>query len=575
MSNPFTWLKETVLEVGACLSMPAHRLILPLAGFLTFWLASNAWAQSNAPAMVSAAPGQYFVRKEYSPHPLPKFSDLRDQLPSPIYDEHPDWVRMYWKAWELAFNNFHEPASGSGFVSQFIDAAFNQNIFLWDTCFMTMFCNVAYPLVPGIGSLDNFYAKQHTDGEICREIGRATGVDYAEWVNREDKGLFSRWGWNGAPNAPVIYRGRATPQPPPLLTLDALNHPIFAWAELESYRMTGDVERLNLVYEPLLHYYRALEKYLQQGNGLFMTDWASMDNSPRNPFLKNGGCGMDISCQMVLFARNLAEIARVLGKAGEARALEREAERVKKLINQRMWDDQRRFYFDLTQNDSHAPVKTIAAYWALLARIATLSQARALVAELQNPKTFARLHCPPTLAADEKDFDPAGGYWRGAVWAPTTTLVIRGLENYGYDSLAREIALNHLTNIGRVFLETGTIWENYAPDSAKPGKPAKPDFVGWSGIGPILYLLEYGIGLKPNAPANELVWELRSSARQGCERFRFNGHVVSLTAAPAEEDPRKMTISVKSDGAFKLRLAHDGQSKRIQVKRGEQTFVLP
>ena len=170
---------------------------------------------------------------------------------------------MYWKAWELAFNNFHEPASGSGFVSQFIDAAFNQNIFLWDTCFMTMFCNVAYPLVPGIGSLDNFYAKQHTDGEICREIGRATGVDYAEWVNREDKGLFSRWGWNGAPNAPVIYRGRATPQPPPLLTLDALNHPIFDWAELESYRMTGDVERLNLVYEPLLHYYRALEKYLQ------------------------------------------------------------------------------------------------------------------------------------------------------------------------------------------------------------------------------------------------------------------------------------------------------------------------
>jgi len=62
---------------------------------------------------------------------------------------------------------------------------------------------------------------------------------------------------------PVIYRGRATPQPPPLLTLDALNHPIFDWAELESYRMTGDVERLNLVYEPLLHYYRALEKYLQ------------------------------------------------------------------------------------------------------------------------------------------------------------------------------------------------------------------------------------------------------------------------------------------------------------------------
>ncbi len=64
---------------------------------------------------------------------------------------------------------------GSGFVSPFIDAAFNQNIFLWDTCFMTMFCNYAHPYVPGICSLDNFYAKQHADGEICREINRTTG----------------------------------------------------------------------------------------------------------------------------------------------------------------------------------------------------------------------------------------------------------------------------------------------------------------------------------------------------------------------------------------------------------------
>ena len=86
-------------------------------------------------------------------------------------------MTMYWKAWEIGFGNFHEPHPGSGYVSQFIDAAFNQNIFLWDTCFMTMFCNVAHPLVPGIGSLDNFYAKQYEDGEICRgSIGRPAWI---------------------------------------------------------------------------------------------------------------------------------------------------------------------------------------------------------------------------------------------------------------------------------------------------------------------------------------------------------------------------------------------------------------
>ena len=125
-----------------------------------------------------ATQGGAFAKKTYQPHPLPQFAELRDKLPAPVFGENPEWVTMYWKAWELAFRNFHEPAAGSGYVSQFIDAAFNQNIFLWDTCFMTLFCNYGHPLVPGIGSLDNFYAKQYDDGEICREINRTTGRDY-------------------------------------------------------------------------------------------------------------------------------------------------------------------------------------------------------------------------------------------------------------------------------------------------------------------------------------------------------------------------------------------------------------
>ena len=553
-----------------------------LAASLTVWCAPSPAAQSNNAPRQVVSQGRYFARKQYTPQPLPKFSELRDRLPSPIYDEHPEWVALYWKGWELAFKNFHEPAAGSGFVSQFIDAAFNQNIFLWDTCFMTMFCNYGHPLVPGIASLDNFYAKQYDDGEICREIGRATGQDYPDWTNREGTPLFSRWGWNlgqpGLPadrNAPVTYQSRAVPEPPPRLTLDALNHPILAWAEWESYRVTGDASRLRLVFEPLVQYYRALQKYLRQGNGLYITDWASMDNSPRNPYLKNGGCGVDISCQMVLFARHLALMAKRVGPPEAARQFDREADQLSRLINRLLWDDPGKFYFDLTLDGKRAPVKTVAAYWALLAGVASRSQARSLVAELQNPNTFSRLHRVPTLAADEKTFDPNGGYWRGAVWAPTTTMVIRGLENFGHHDLARELALNHLEVMGQVFQQTGTIWENYAPDSAQPGRPAKRDFVGWSGIGPMVYLLEFAVGLKPDAPRNELRWELRGTQRLGCERFRFNGHVVSVLAQPATNQAGPFTVTVKSDGPFKLVISHQGRRKSCQVRAGEQTFALP
>lgn len=533
------------------------------------------FAQADTPPGSGSPAGAFFPKKEYRPHPLPTFAGLRDELPAPIYDEKPAWIAMYWKAWELACRNFHDPKPQSHFVSQFIDAAFNENIFLWDTCFMTMFCNVAHPLVPGIASLDNFYARQHEDGEICREINRSTGMDYGAWVNQAGRPLFSRNGWlPQQTNAPVVYRDRAVPQPPPHLTLDALNNPLPAWAELESYRVTGDRGRIAMVYEPLKHYYRALQQYLRQGNGLYVTDWASMDNSTRNRFIANGGVTVDTSCQMVLFARNLATMAELLGEPAESRAFAREAEELSGTINRLMWDPERRFYFDLTLDGRRAPVKTVAAFWALLGRVASGDQAGSLLAELRNPKTFARPCRVPTLAADEPGYDPAGGYWQGAVWAPTTMMVIRGLEFYGYHDEARLIALNNLDMVSRVFQQTGTIWENYAPEAAKPGQPAKGDFVGWSGLGPIEWLLEFAIGLKPDAPRNELVWELRSPQRQGCERYRFNGHIISLLAQPDQGADGKSTITIKSNGAFALQLRKGARHQMVEVHPGEQTLAF-
>jgi hypothetical protein len=525
--------------------------------------------------------GKYFQRKVYVPAPLPTFEGTRPLLPAPVFDQDSLLVRLYWKAWEIAFKNFHEPASSSGFVSQFIDAAFNDNIFLWDTAFMTMFCNVAFPLVPGIASLDNFYIKQHPTGEICREIQRNTGLDFVYWVNAEDSTLFSRWGWIFPParQGSVIYRGRTAPTPNPRLTLDAMNHPILAWAELESYHLTGDTSRLRLIWDPLVQYYKAYQVYLRQGNGLYTTDWASMDNSPRNAFLNQGGTGIDISSEMVLFARNLAEIARLLGKESEARHYTKEADELSGRINRLMWSRTKKFYYDLTLDGEQAPVRTVAAYWTLLARVASPAQAKDLVKELQNPETFGRLDPVPTCAANEPGYLSIGGYWKGAVWAPTNTMVIRGLENYGYDDLARSIALRHLCIVADVFAKTGTIWENYAPDAKEPGRHVDSalvakDFVGWSGISPILYFLEYGVGLKPNAARNELTWRIESAGRVGCERYRFNGHVTTLLAEPAKKEG-SVVLSIASDGAFKLIVRYHEKKMHFDVRKGQNRFVIP
>jgi len=523
--------------------------------------------------------GIFFTKKQYDSHPLPRYEETKDLLPAPIYDENPLWIETYWKTWELAFKNFHAPAERSGFVSQFIDAAFNANIFLWDTAFMTMFLNVAHPLVPGISSLDNFYAKQHSTGEICREINRTTGIDFEPWRNIENLPLFSRWGFDEYSNqshAEVVYKNREVPTPNPKLTLDALNHPIAAWAEMESYHWTGDKKRLEMVREALIKYYEALEKYLRQGNGLYITDWASMDNSPRTPCLEKGGTAIDISSEMVLFARNLAGLSTALGDAEEAEHFTSEADSLAALINQKMWDEEKKFYFDLTIDEELCPIKTIAAFWTLISRTATAERAQYLAEQLQNPNTFGRLHPVPSLSADEDEYYPAGGYWSGAVWIATNTMVIKGLEQYGYHTLAKEIALKHLDAMSIVFQKTGSIWENYAADSIKEGVNTNgavvvKDLVGFSGVTPILLFLEYGIGLKPDAPKNELIWEISSDKRCGCERFRFNGHVVDLLAEPKENSTQ---MTVHSNGEFLLKVFNKGNTGSFSIVKGINSFSL-
>ncbi|NYE05864.1 glycogen debranching enzyme [Bacillus niacini] len=533
--------------------------------------------------------GQFFKKKTYQDTPIIPFSEARRLIPEPICENYPIEIDCYWRTWELAYQNVYAPTKESGFVSNFVDAAFNDDIFMWDTAFITMFCNLAHPFIPGIRSLDNFYCKQFDNGEIPREVVRETGDDFSKWVNHDRKPLHSYFhnhyqhrGLHGA--QPPKYDDMHHPklgrevETPPYLTLDNLNHPIMAWAELESYQQTGDFERLELVWRPLFKYYGALCYHLYNQYGLFVTDWASMDNSPRNKYL---GSGVDISCEMVLFARNLIEMAQIISAKSETielevteaiKRLESDVRKFTESINGLMWDEKKGFYFDITDDGERAPVKTIAAFWSLLAEVATKEQATRLIEWLEDPKTFNRVHRVPTLAADEKDYNPKGGYWQGSVWAPTNQMVVRGLEKYGYDELAKEIAINHLENVVQVFEDTGTIWENYAPDSVTAGDANNVDFVGWSGIAPILYFVEYRLGIRGNAPRNELTWNIDMSLGEiGCNRYWFNGKTIHLLAVPQEDGT--VNVKAESDGPITLRVKVDGREQMVELN-GHLQFIL-
>ncbi len=60
------------------------------------------------------------------------FEQARKVLPAPFWEGHQDQVDMYWHAWKIAIGNIRQPQEGSGFVSPYLDVAYNGNIFMWD-----------------------------------------------------------------------------------------------------------------------------------------------------------------------------------------------------------------------------------------------------------------------------------------------------------------------------------------------------------------------------------------------------------------------------------------------------------
>ena len=422
----------------------------------------------------------------------PVFEQIKDDLPQPFWDANPDAIGCYWKAWEIAFGNLRKSTAENGFVANFIDPAFNNRIFMWDTAFILMFGRYGTRAFDFQRSIDNFYAHQHSDGFICREINESDG---AEIFHRFDPS-------STGPN-------------------------IFPWSEWEYYLNFADKERLKRVFPPLLAFYQWFRTYRSWPDGTYYSSgWGcGMDNQPRLPqgCHVNWGHGhmswIDTTLQSILAGKILIQMADVLGRCDDVRDIEKEIERLTQFVNAKMWDDKTAFYYDRFRDGSISDVKSIGTYWALLADIVPQERLQRFIEHLNNPKEFNRPHRVPTLSADNPAYEPEGGYWRGSIWAPTNYMVLRGLSKVGYDELAHQIAVNHLDNVVKVFKETGTLWENYAPENVQGNN--NKDFVGWTGLAPIAVLFEYAFGLHPDVPNGRLIWNVRLLDEHGVGKYPF------------------------------------------------------
>lgn len=420
---------------------------------------------------------------------------------------HPDTalVQLYDRAWATASARVRRGPEGM-VASPYLDEnCYDDQIWIWDGCFMTMFSKYAPSAFPGRETLMNYYAPLH----------------------------------DGAPS-PLRIHLRDNP-------------PLFAWVEREYEAFTGDTARLDYL-ERHYDYFNSLQSGQRDPaispNPIFLDvkrdslgraegyvwwpNASGMDNTPRGR-----DCGgyrgilwVDAICQQALAAENIAALHRKRGNEAKAERWQQEYDRLKRIVNDRYWDERDGFYYDIdTLTGAPCRVMTVASYWAMLAGIPDSTRAARMVEKLRNPSQMGGERPWPSLSRQDPDYDAAmdGNYWRGGVWLPMVYMGTKALERYGYHELADTLAARVVRMQARMLrdYEPHTIWETYSPEADRPstehGHVVRQEFCGWSALGPISLMIENVLGIRSADAATRTVhWHINpANGRHGIRHLRF------------------------------------------------------
>ena len=505
-----------------------------------------------------------------------KAQDWKKYLPRPICTDRPEYETFYNRAWELAHDHVRDiPGMPQ---SPYMDEAFcDTQVWIWDTCFMTLFCKYAQEVFPGVETLNNFYEVLHLGGSLPHIIPSEKEPE-----------------WTGA--TPGVLN--------PIYVHIADNPPLFAWAEYENALYHGDKEYLkDVLYNKKMlqkHYewFESLkERTLPRGvlieTCLIKEDcgylWeggrSGMDNTPRG---RTGKCAtdhrpnnpdmlwIDAISQQALAARTIARLFKLVGDEAGEKEWNEKFEEKKELVNRLYWDKEDGFYYDIDRRDHHFyKVITPASFWALTAGIASPEQARSVANYANDPLHLGGDVPLISLSRSDADYRPYGLYWRGSLWMPTAYASLKGLAEYGFYADAHTAGKKILDHMLATYLEfePHTIWECYSPEKHEPGTQihgvghcVRPNFCGWSALGPIAIYIEYVLGFHTvNAFERVVEWEKPDTfgGKIGIENLRFGDVTTDIVAEGGE-------CVVKASAPYTLKIC----GKPYEIKAGVTRITL-
>ncbi len=481
-------------------------------------------------------------------------TNWRSEVPEVVFPDS-SLTRLYDLTWEIASGRVRRGPEGM-VASPYLDEnCYDDQIWIWDGCFMVMFSKYAPHSFPGKETLMNYYAPIH----------------------------------DGAPS-PLRIHLRDNP-------------PLFGWVEKENFVFTGDtayIDKVLLEKQYLQRHYDYFNNLIygernetlspqpihinvrrDDSGQIIGYSWhggaSGMDNTTRGR--DHGGAQgvmwIDAISQQALAASNIADLCLMRGDTAQAAKWSDEYNHLKDVVNDRYWDEADGYYYDVdVETGELSKVMTPASFWAMLAGIPDADRAEKMVEKLRKEDFMGGERPWNSLSRSDQDYDSiTGNYWRGGIWIPIVYMGTKALERYGYTALADSLAENVVRMQARIYenLEPHTIWECYSPvedaPSTEHGHIVRQEFCGWSALGPISLFIENIMGFRhADALSRTLTWDLKpSNGTHGLKRLKFGDVETSLIYNPEEN-----SISATANRPFTLLV----NGRPFNVAEGTSTLKL-
>jgi neutral trehalase len=460
-----------------------------------------------------------------------------------FYDQ--DFVEIYDRTWAWIQDCWKKGTKRNGFQSRYFNYPDNSTINQFETILSTFFLvysNKNYPAAP---LLDNFYTKQEKNGAIRCTYRESDGKPEYSDDNPE-----------------------------------AVQPPLFSWAEYNIYHKVGQKKRVKEVMPVLEEYFAWLENTFKAENGLYTVplEATMMPNAPRD----NVYYPIDFNAQMAINALYMSALGDVLNDKEISFQYKKQYFSIKTRINTMMWNEEDGIYYDLDENEEQVKVKTIGSFWTLLAEIPNENKANSLIRLLRDPENFGTENPFPTLSTSDPSFDSRGYGARGSVYPCFTFMVIKGLEKYARYDLARECAIRHLyymlDTLHPEGKQKGNLYEAYLPHQEGPAQWdgqeefPRPLFLPYAALASVTLMIENVIGLYISLPRKTVDWIIPTLEIMGIEGLSLKRNMITILS---NKSGRGWEIRLESEKLYYFTFNLLGEKKKtLPIPSGKCSMLI-